>query len=294
MNSLKFFFKILLSISFPLLVFRNNVLMAIYGQKKSILRVLIYHNIMQKDYSNFLRQLHWLKKRWNIVTPEEFEAMLENKTLISGRNVLITFDDGFKSNKFIADKYLNPLGIKSIFFVVSDFVNQSSASEAKKFVSNFILEGSSIESMDDTMVNMTWEDLSLLSKEGHTIGAHTKTHKRLSEVLTKKQMITEVLESANSIEKKLSINVTNFAYTFGDISSFSLDALKCAATKFSYVHTGLRGNNVNEASLLSIRRDAVSPADPPLLLGYCLEGGFDFIYKKKLEVYRDWVSTLND
>jgi peptidoglycan/xylan/chitin deacetylase (PgdA/CDA1 family) len=219
--------------------------------------------------------------------------MLENKSLISGRNVLITFDDGFKSNKFIADKYLNPLEIKSIFFVVSDFINQTSISEAKKFVSNFILPGSSIESMDDTMVNMSWEDLSSLSKEGHVIGAHTKTHKKLSEVSTKKQMITEVLESANSIEKKININVTNFAYTFGDISSFSLAALKCAATKFSHVYTGLRGNNVNEASLLSIRRDAVCPTDPPLLLGYCLEGGFDFIYKKKLEVYRSWVSTLN-
>ena len=41
---------------------------------------------------------------------------------MKGKNLLITFDDGFKSNFYIAKTILKSLNIKAVFFVPSDFI----------------------------------------------------------------------------------------------------------------------------------------------------------------------------
>ena len=79
------------------------------------LRVLLYHDVPSNEEISFYNQLVWLKKNWNIVTPLEFEEMITGKIPIIGNNLLITFDDGLLSNRVVAEKILNPLGIKAIF-----------------------------------------------------------------------------------------------------------------------------------------------------------------------------------
>jgi len=266
--------------------------MSYFGQGRGILRVLTYHNIKREDHLKFLEQLEALKKNWNFVSPNDFELMMKNKALITGRNVLLTFDDGFKSNRVIAEKILKSLDIKSIFFIVPEFINQTNNNQSKKFIAKFILPGLSIDLIDDDMVNMNWGDLHYLLEQGHVVGAHTMNHKRLSELTSVGEMDYEIIESARLLENNLNIKIKHFAYTFGDISSFSLDALRCAVKKFSFIYTGLRGNNANDRTLISIKRDAVSPAESPLLIRFYLEGGFDFIYKKDLHQYKRWMSEL--
>lgn len=56
--------------------------------------------------------------------------MLAGDETINGRNLLLSFDDGFASNRDVAEKILNPLDIKALFFVVSDFVNLKDCREA--------------------------------------------------------------------------------------------------------------------------------------------------------------------
>ena len=49
--------------------------------------------------------------------------MISGSEPIQGNNLLITFDDGLISNRIVAEKVLNPLGINAIFFVVTDFID---------------------------------------------------------------------------------------------------------------------------------------------------------------------------
>ena len=86
------------------------------------LRVLLYHDIPSDEEHNFYEQLVWLKKNWNIVSPLQFELMITGKSPIIGNNLMITFDDGFYSNRVVAENFLNPLGIKAIFFVLGQIV----------------------------------------------------------------------------------------------------------------------------------------------------------------------------
>ena len=91
-------------------------------KKKTCIRILVYHDIEDKNFILLFNQLKYLRKNWNFITPTEFENHLNNKRKLNGKNLLITVDDGFKSNYFVAKKILNKLNIKGIFFVPSDFV----------------------------------------------------------------------------------------------------------------------------------------------------------------------------
>ena len=90
-NSIKKFEKIILFFSFFLNLFK----------KKNILRVLVYHHIEKKYFRRFENQLRILNKDWKFITPSQFEDHINKKKILKGKNLLITFDDGFKSNFFV-------------------------------------------------------------------------------------------------------------------------------------------------------------------------------------------------
>ena len=89
------------------------------------LRVIAYHDIPHNQKESLIVQLNWIKTQWNILSPAQFESMILGDEPIIGDNILITFDDGFMSNRIVADEILKPMGIKAIFFVVSDFVGEN-------------------------------------------------------------------------------------------------------------------------------------------------------------------------
>ena len=92
-----------------------------------------------------------------------------------------------------------------------------------------------------------------------------------------------------SLKKELNIKVDHFSYSFGNISFFSKKALKIAKSHFSYVHTGMRGNNSKSKKSWAIRRDTIDIKDSLRVMASFLEGVADFRYKSSLEKYDSWV-----
>jgi len=267
---------------------------------KSQLRVLAYHDIPPNQEKYFLEQIYWLRKNWNIISPSEFELMLSGVVPIIGNNLLITFDDGFKSNRVIAERVLNPLNIKAIFFVISDFVGLDNDAEAKDFIAKRIMPGNQADDIPENITNMQWSDLEELLEAGHTIGCHTKTHERLSNNLSASELAKEIVFSAEKINQKLGIEVNNFAYTYGDIHSFNQEALNIAMNNFDFVFSGIRGNNAYDVSQFTIRREAsayqTSTNEYKIfrneVLGMLLKGVFDFRYSKARQTIDLWRSQL--
>ena len=111
-------------------------LFTIFGKKKEDqLRVITFHNILREEHDKFYNLIQYLKKDWNIISPDEFKNIINTKDIkIGNNNILITFDDAFKSQKIVTEKFLDPLNIKALFFIVSDFVKISSIDEAHKFI----------------------------------------------------------------------------------------------------------------------------------------------------------------
>jgi peptidoglycan/xylan/chitin deacetylase (PgdA/CDA1 family) len=260
------------------------------------IRVLLYHDVPVDEEDSFYKQLTWLKKDWNILTPLQFEQMMSGKIPIIGNNLLITFDDGMLSNLAVAEKILKKLDIKAIFFVINEFIKIKDPIEARQFASECLIPGSSLNDIPKTWCNLQWGDLKNLIKQGHTIGHHTKMHSRLSNCNSKGDLEEEIITSAREIELKLGIEVKHFAYTFGDINSFSKEAMLIAKSKFSFIHSGLRGDNSVHTSPLAIRRDAAATQFQceykilnNKLLSAFLDGFADFKYKSSLKKLDSWV-----
>ena len=260
------------------------------------LRVLLYHDIPPSDQARFAEQLRWLSKSWNFISVENFSAMILGDEPIKGRNLLLTFDDGFASNRVVAEEVLNPMGIQALFFVVSDFMSLQNQEDAIDFISKNIQPGSQAKDLPKTWNNMTWTDLEALLEQGHTIGAHTKTHARLSNINIEKKLDEEIISCVDILESKLGVSIEHFAYTFGDLASFSEEALLIAKRRFRFIYSGLRGDNALYSSPYALQRDSAATQDlrsnysvfSNSLLGSFLEGAADFKYKNDNSLMRSW------
>ena len=244
-NSIKFFEKLIL--------FFVNIFN--FFTSKDHLRIIVYHDIEDKNFKLLYNQLKYLKKNWNFITPEQFEDHLKRKRRLKGKNLLITFDDGFKSNYFIAQKILNRLNIKGIFFIPSDFV---------KF--------------KEKTYNISINNLKTLIKKGHKIGCHSKTHVNLGLLKDKIKLKKEILVSGNTLEKLLDININHFAFTYGNFNSMSEKSFKIALPRYEFIYSCLRGNNFNNNKKTIIKRDTVYLNKGNDLLNIFLSGIIDLKY----------------
>lgn len=269
----------LLAAGYPL--FRSvdvvrNLVGSVPGKR---LRVLVFHDIPPNSIGLFSDQIKWIKRRWKFIDSETFGSIIMGNCPLNEDSLLLTFDDGFYSNYHVAMNVLNSMNIKAVFFVVSGFIDTKSEIESRNFISKGIRRDLSPAMMPSHWKAMSWADLRKLQSIGHTIGAHTATHVRLSELNNDLELIREIAESADYIEDKIDRSVNSFAFTFGDYSSLSKKAVMIAANRFQYVYSSLRGDNVIKNHPKMICRDTIAPIDSNWLMGSLLEGG-RIIYTK--------------
>mgnify|MGYP006128206031 CR=1 FL=1 len=222
---------------------------------KNQMRVLIFHDIEKKNFYKFQYIMEYIQKNFNIITPEEFKMFLEgglDKTS-SKMNILLTFDDGYKSQKIIAEKFLNPNNIKALFFLVSDFINIDSKIVAQNFIRNNFYKKKYNGFLDGDIENMNVDDVNFLINSGHSLGAHTKTHIQLSKIKNEDTLISEIVDCKKSLEDISSrIKIDDFAYTFGDFASIDKNSLAHIKKNYKYIYSGLRGNNLKIKKILFV------------------------------------------
>ena len=138
----------------PIFSFVRKVAIKVGFVASSRLRVLVLHDIPPDQELALKKQLQELQKKWNIVSPEKFEKMISGIEPIQDNNLLITFDDGLISNRIVAEKVLNPLGIKAIFFVVTDFIDIKNVDDAHQFIADNIVPKAKKEEIPIHWYNM--------------------------------------------------------------------------------------------------------------------------------------------
>jgi len=253
------------------------------------LRVLTYHNVALEQQAQMAAQLSWLARSWKFVSTAEFEALMLGVEPIRGRNLLVTFDDGYASQRRVAEQVLQPMGIRALFFAVSDFVSMVDREAARQFIARNIHPLTGPEGIPAHEYNMGWSDLEALLEQGHSIGAHTRTHVRLVQVDSEPDLEREIIASADTLAQRLGTPINHFAYTFGDIASFSPQALAVARRRFRFVHSGLRGDNAKGVSPLTVRREALGAGDSLGLVGAYVEGLADFQYARARAQLASWI-----
>jgi peptidoglycan/xylan/chitin deacetylase (PgdA/CDA1 family) len=121
--------------------------------------------------------------------------------------LLLTFDDGFASNYDVAAPLLEAHGIRGLFFVVPAF-SMASPTAAPAFYRDRIRGRA-----DRFERSMTPDEIADLARRGHTIGNHTFSHCRLSDV-SENDLRHEIDDSAEVIESWIGRRVEAFAWPF--------------------------------------------------------------------------------
>ena len=249
---------------------------------KGALKILIYHDIAYNDFNKFEEQIEYINRYYGFIRPDDLQDILTGQMKYSGTRVLLTFDDGFKSNVLLAENILNPLGIKAIFFIPPDFINKKSRDAQRIFIAGNIYKNHfSPKEISDDWEPMSWHDLKRLVNQGHTIGAHTLNHRRLTDFKSKDELTREIIESGDMLQKKLGSNIDHFSYPFGDIKSIDLKSMKIIKERYKYCYSGIRGINHFNSNPYAILRDQVSLDDPPAYFRLILENVLALMYKKK-------------
>jgi peptidoglycan/xylan/chitin deacetylase (PgdA/CDA1 family) len=132
------------------------------------------------------------------------------------KTVAITFDDGFVSNLQGAVPVMRELGCRAINYLVADRIGKTSDWEAAE-------GGEARPLMDDVQIR-DW------LAAGHSIGAHTCTHPRLSRIPWDRAK-EEIVASRKKLEDAFGTAIEHFAYPYGDYNQAVVDLVREAGFK---------------------------------------------------------------
>ena len=164
---------------------------------------------------------HAARHRCNYVTPAQFDRQLRalrragfqsisiaqyvrHRTAgasLPARAVLITFDDGYRSNLEIAVPILRNHGFSATFFVVAALLDSTNVWDA--------------DEIQEPLLSV--DDVRRLDALGFEIGSHTMTHPHLSS-LSPSELLWELTESKRRLEEITSQSVTALAYPWSEHS----------------------------------------------------------------------------
>lgn len=242
------------------------------------IRLFTIHDIAPAEIGGFAALIDDLRARYAFIDPARFLAMLEAGESPAETAILLTFDDAYASHLLIARDILAPRGIRGFFFIPTAFVGLDEA-RVPSFVADRLFGG--IICASDVPRHsrpMGWADVEHLAENGHAIGAHTRTHSRLSSCADEATLEDEIGGARLELEHRLGRPVVAFAYPFGDLTSISVPALRVIAEHYRFCFSGIRGRVPSCAPLLGIPRDAIDPGMPPAVVDLVVRGAYEPLY----------------
>ncbi len=251
-----------------------------FFKKKSEFCIVTLHNISEKNFKWFEDFIDLIDKKYGFINPNDFLA--KRRSIDNG--VLLTFDDGFHSNRVIAENILKKYNVKAVFFVTEKFIGLQKKDSFKFSQKNFYPNSEINQEKEQELMAMSWSDIDWLIDNGHTIGAHTATHKVLAKIKSLDLLQDEVEISANRLEKKIKQRMRVFAFPFGTPDSVSIKAFDLAKSRFDYVFSNVRGSANKSPNDYFLFRQNITPGDPLWLIKLIIDGQFDWKHKKNMKI----------
>lgn len=169
--------------------------------------VLMYHHVspapglVTVSPETFEEHMAYLaRKKYHALAADEFLEFLQGKRELKGRNVLITFDDGYLDNYVYAYPILKRYDLKATIFAITGLIGEGAARTClgagktlpatpdHRACKAAIAEGRADEVM------LRWSEIETMEASGALeIHSHTHTHQRWNELFADKNQRLEAL-----------------------------------------------------------------------------------------------------
>lgn len=210
--------------------------LSFYNYQQRAVTVLAYHSVMREatqknaPYSIsetvFIEQMEYLREAgYSVVTMDDAILGLEGKKLLPTKPLVITFDDGYKDNFYIAWPILQRFDYPATIFVATSLIATDGF--------------------------MTWQDIEAAYKAGILFSSHTVSHKALAD-LSDGQIIFELKQSKLLFDENVDINIKYLAYPFGSYKKEMFPILKEAG--YDAAFTGHLGTSSPKTDLYELER----------------------------------------
>jgi peptidoglycan/xylan/chitin deacetylase (PgdA/CDA1 family) len=231
------------------------------GPDRPGVRIVHYHYVFDDEREAFTRQLEYLATAYEPVSLSEAVARL-GEGRVGGREVVVTFDDGFRNQLVNAAPLLAEHGFRACFFLITGLVS-APPGEAERICRERLHLPRPVEPM-------SWDDAAALLRLEHEVGSHTRGHPDLT-TLDSAALDEELGASRAELERRLGAPVAHLSAPYGEAHRFS-PAVSEAARRAGYAScaTAQRGRNTAADDVYALRRDHFEAGWPVAHVRYFL------------------------
>jgi peptidoglycan/xylan/chitin deacetylase (PgdA/CDA1 family) len=210
--------------------------------------VLAYHKVTDFELGGtwmppgrFISQIDRLVDLgFDFIDEDRFIAVIEGRRSGNGKEILLTFDDGYRELLFNAAPALEERGISALIFLVTSYIGKYNDWELNLPWRRF--------------KHLSWDEIKHLSKMGFSFGSHSMSHKDLTR-LNPEKIRAELTLSKQIISEELHEEVKSLSYPFGRTNLRVRDEARRAGYRvaFSMCPSALN----SEINPFALRREGV-------------------------------------
>ena len=227
-------------------------------------RIVHYHYVFDDERESFARQVDYFAREFEPVSLSDAVERLRAGSA-RGRELVVSFDDGFRNQLRNAAPRLAEHGISACFFLITQLVS-APPDRAGQICRERLHLPLPVEPLG-------WDEAAELLELGHEIGSHTRGHPNLVD-LEPAALEEELRSSREELHRRLGLPIAHLSAPYGERARFSPAVSHAArAVGYSSCSTAVRGRNLSAEDVFSLRRDHLEARWPIADLRYFLGRG---------------------
>ena len=244
--------------------------------RKSLTRILAFHDILPEAENCFRKKLRWLKENTNVLSLDDYSA---GRATSERPNVVISFDDGYKSWVNAAGPVLRELNLPATFFISSGFVGLAPAAQAEFIRSKLFMT----LAPRPITGGLSCDDVKRLADWGFALGGHTVSHCVLSAQSDLARLRQEIADDKTRLQEMSGRRVDYFAYPCGQHHNPRFNLADVLAEEgYQGAVTVMSGSNDPATPRYLLRRELTSAPMPLGVFKARVSGNYDgVVYLKK-------------
>lgn len=246
---------------------------------KNYIRVVNYHSTPKSQQATFAKHLAYYRKHYTSVSLGDLnDFFVTGKWKYKKPGLIISFDDGQRTNFDFAYPLLEKYGFVGWFFIPTAFIDLPITEQKAFMVDNQFTKN---HTYNDGRYAMNWGEVIELNQK-HVIGSHTIHHHEVSVSDSTSILEEEIIVSKRKLEDKLEHEISCFCWVRGRMQSYSAEAariIKKAGYRFSFMTNTYP--ILSNTSPLQIQRTNIETRNPLHLVKFQLCGLMDLYYLNK-------------